>query len=487
MNVFEQIVREIGEYDGIAVVDRGRSISYPSLLRSVRECAAVLSAAGLRPGMRVGIVAEDSFEYIAVSLAVLSLNAAIVPLSTRASGEELRSMPEKVGINVLLSDSAHGGEGDARLPSPDGFRDAFLFRMRDPEIRPVALPEGRIPAFIRFSSGTTGENKGVVLSHEAVLERTSACAAGLGVTRGEHVLWVLDMAFHFVVTILLFLRRGAAIVICERPVESRMREAFRDFPLSLLYATPYHYRLMTHSADFPADCMKKIRLAVSTAMKLDPADAEAFRRKFGRPLAQAYGIIEVGLPCVETSGDPSKAASVGKLQEAFEVKIEHPDAEGKGDILLRGPGMFDAYLNPFRLRAEVCPDTWFRTGDVGCVDSDRFLFILGRSKNVIVFAGMKIFPYEVESVLNSHPLVRESRVSGMPAAGFGELPVAEIVPERELPCGWETELRRFCISRLALYKVPKSFSAVESLPRTASGKLLRRNENGAGSSAPSSS
>lgn len=473
MNLFERIVEEIGDYDGPAVIDRGRTVSYPSLLRDVRIFAAALAASGLRPGARVGIVAEDSCEYIAASLAVLSLNASIVPLSTRAAADELRSMPEKVGINILLRDDAHREEGDIPLPLPETFRDAFWLRIRDPEIRPVNLPEGRIPAFIRFSSGTTGENKGVVLSHRAVLERTSACV-GLGVTRGEHVLWVLDMAFHFVVTILLFLRKGAAIVICGRPVESRMRDALRDYPVSLLYATPYHYRLMTHSADFPPESLNGVRLAVSTAMKLDAVDAEAFRAKFNRPLSQAYGIIEIGLPCINNLADESKAASVGRLQPAYEVMIENPDAEGKGDILIRGPGMFDAYLSPFRLRSELCADGWFRTGDIGYVDSDRCLFIVGRSKNVIIFAGMKIFPYEVEAVLNAHPLVRESRVSGRKTPGFGELPVAEIVPEDELPADWQTELRKYCFSRLAVYKVPKMFSAVDSLPRTASGKIRRR-------------
>ena len=308
-----------------------------------------------------------------------------------------------------------------------------------------------------------------MLSHHAVLERTSACV-GLGVTRGEHVLWVLDMAFHFVVTILLFLRKGAAIVICGRPVESRMRDALRDHPVSLLYATPYHYRLMIHSADFQPDALNGIRLAVSTAMTLDAADAEAFRQKFRRPLSQAYGIIEIGLPCINDSAD---AASVGRLQPAYEVRIENPDAEGKGDILIRGPGMFDAYLSPFCLRAELCKDGWFRTGDVGYTDAADRLFIVGRSKNVIIFAGMKIFPYEVEAVLNEHPLIRESRVSGMKTPGFGELPVAEIVAEGELPADWQTEFRKYCFARLAVYKVPKQFTIVPSLPRTASGKIRR--------------
>ncbi len=290
MNVFEQIVREIGEYDGTAVIDCGRRISYPQLLQSVRSCAARLSGAGLKPGMRAGIIAEDSFEYIALSLAVLSLNAAIVPLSTRASAEELRNMPEKVGINVLLCDAAHRRGDEAELPSPDFFRDPFFFRIRDPEIRPVKLPDGRIPAFIRFSSGTTGENKGVVLSHQAVLERTDACAPGLGVVRGEHVLWVLDMAFHFVVTILLFLRKGAALVICGRPIESGMREAFRKVPLSLLYATPYHYRLMAHSDDFPPECLRTVRLAVSTGKESvpPPVDVASRREESNRPGSFIY-------------------------------------------------------------------------------------------------------------------------------------------------------------------------------------------------------
>ena len=113
---------------------------------------------------------------------------------------------------------------------------------------------------------------------------------------------------------------------------------------------------------------------------------------------------------------------------------------------------------------------------MGYVDEDGWLFIVGRSKNVINFAGMKIFPYEVESVLHEHPYVGESRVKGMPFPGFGEVPVAEIVlrEDAELPENWRMELRRWCFRRLAEYKVPKDFIIVDSLPHTASGKLIRR-------------
>lgn len=469
MNIYETIRREIGGYDGIAVIDRGREFSYHVLFQAADTLGVQFREAGMTAFARVGLLADDSCEYIAASLAVLSLNAALVPLSTRAAESERERMPAELELNFLLVSEPYRKEGDQPL-----LHGLFL-RILKKEIRKIELPEGRVPAFIRFSSGTTGGSKGVVLSHRAVIERTSACV-GLGVTRGEYVFWVLDMAFHFVVTILLFLRKGAVIVICGQPLIEKMPEAFRRYPLNLLYATPYHYRLMTHSDDFTPPMLAGVRQAFSTAMKLEVADAEAFRAKFGLPLTQAYGIIEVGLPCINTSGMVEKTASAGRVQDAYRIEIRDPDAGGTGSILIRGPGMFDAYLAPFRLRTELFPDGWFPTGDMGYVDEDGWLFIVGRSKNVINFAGMKIFPYEVESVLHEHPYVGESRVKGMPFPGFGEVPVAEIVlrENTELPENWRMELRRWCFRRLAEYKVPKDFIIVDSLPHTASGKLIRR-------------
>lgn len=122
-----------------------------------------------------------------------------------------------------------------------------------------------------------------------------------------------------------------------------------------------------------------------------------------------------------------KQRSVGQVQEAYSVRIDSPDSTGTGEILLKGPGMFDAYLSPFTLREQVCRDGSFVTGDLGYIDPDGFLFIVGRSKNVIIFLGMKIFPYEVENILLEHPLVKEAYVHGVPMPQWGEVPVAEIV------------------------------------------------------------
>ena len=137
--------------------------------------------------------------------------------------------------------------------------------------------------------------------------------------------------------------------------------------------------------------------------------------------------------------------------------------------------MFDAYFSPWQGPDEALADGWFKTGDLGRIDSDGFLFLFGREKNVINFAGMKIFPREVESVLNQHPAVRESLVYGTPHTQYGELPCADIVLEGELdPAEIDTrEIRGYCYQHLAPYKVPKRLHCLPRLGKTASGKLKR--------------
>ena len=167
MNITQKIIEEIGSFDGIAVIDRGKTFHYQELLKCSLEFAQILAESGVQAGMRVGLIADDSFEYIAASLALLSLNAALVPLSTRASKEELRRMPEQVGLNALLAPAKSTTDDAEQLSVPNLFRMPFYLTLRTNKSDRFELPGGRIPAFIRFSSGTTGSNKGVILSHDA--------------------------------------------------------------------------------------------------------------------------------------------------------------------------------------------------------------------------------------------------------------------------------------------------------------------------------
>jgi long-chain acyl-CoA synthetase len=477
MNVYRAIREEAaGRLDGAAVIDGDRGVSYRELFSMVDGIAEQLASSGVAATDRVALSCEDGVEYIATSLAILSLGAAVVPVSPSHSRDELNAALARIDTSFLISDGETPLWGDApRVFSASSLgRSLFLHR----RAARGDLPEGYRalnPAFIRFSSGTTGASKGVVLSHETILERTDAADRALHVTRDDKVIWVLSMSHHFVVSILLFLRRAATIVLCGSEFPASLVSGLVRHRGTFVYASPFHYRIAAGSASFSADHFANVRLAISTAMRLPASDAERFRERFGIELAEAYGIIEVGLPFVNRSGDPAKRGSVGSILPDYEARIARPDAQGVGEVYLRGKGMFDAYYSPWRTRDQALEDGWFRTGDLGRLDPDGFLFLAGRADDVINFAGMKIFPDEVEAVLNQHPLVRESRVYPVAHPHYGELPSADLVLQCPAPAeGLDAaEIRRFCYRFLAPYKVPKQFRFVPHLAKTASGKIKR--------------
>lgn len=473
VNIFAVICRETAAVpQQIAVIEGEERLSYGELLAATEQVATELGRQGVVPLCRVGLLAEDSIDYIVVSLAILSLAAVVVPVSPEQTAAERDAVIIGIELDFLLTEAQFAAAGEGL--GEGVLRRRFLLARLGTRVAPPAEFARLAPAFIRFSSGTTGASKGVVLSHQTIVERTDAANQGLRINRNDTVLWVLSMSYHFVVTILLFLRHGATIVLCGQRFPEALVEGITRHQGTFIYASPFHYALLTGSEAVAPESLRRVRMAVSTAMKLPLDVAEAFRTRFGFELTEAYGIIEVGLPFQRLTGGKEERSSVGRPLPGYELRIDHPDAEGIGAISMRGPGMFDAYYVPWRTREEVCTKGWFATGDLGRVDSVGNLFIVGREKAVINFVGMKIFPQEVEDVLNQHPSVLESQVYGMPHPRFGELPAARLVL-RDATTGGPAldELRRYCYQRLTQFKVPKDFTFVTRLEKTASGKLKR--------------
>jgi len=475
MNIFETIKQETEKLtQKTAVIEGDDHVTYGELLASAEQLAGTLREKGVGRLHRVGLLCDDSIDYIMASLAILSLSAVVVPVSPEQTDEEIETVIERIDVDFLIAEPRlrRGGYAD-RLQSPSLFKKELTIVKRTVRERPKAEYFRLNPAFIRFSSGTTGASKGVVLSHEAIIERTDAADKGLRVTSQDTVLWVLSMSYHFVVTILLFLRRGATIVLCGARFPEALIEGIAKRNGTFIYASPFHYSLLSRTETLSGDALKHVRLAVSTAMKLPEQAASEFHAKYGFELTEAYGIIEVGLPFVRLTGGEEKRGSVGKPLPDFEVRIDNKDAAGVGSIRIKGKGMLDAYYSPWQGRDDILVDGWFTTGDLGRIDADGFLFIVGREKDVINFVGMKVFAQEVETVLNQHPEIKESLVYGAAHPLYGQLPMAKIVL-RDGGSGPDvTELRRFCYQRLAQYKVPKDFEFVDHLPKTASGKIKR--------------
>lgn len=478
MNVLDSIRATAGHQpDHTAVIEGHRRTSYRALLDRVDEMARAWQSKGLASGQRVAFVYPDGTEYIVGSLAILSLDAAVVPVSPTLMADDAVRVIRELDVHWVISTP---DDPVWRVAEADKWPilwrgDSFVVAGRTAASTTRPGYAEIAPAFIRFTSGTTGSSKGVVLSHQTIIERTDAADRGLSITANDVVLWVLSMSFHFVVTILLFLRRGATLVLCQQPFPKALVDGIRFHGGTFLYASPFHYHLLAAASGLEPDELKRVRSAVCTATKLPSAIADACAKRLGLKLAEAYGIIEVGLPFVQrTPPAPARRGSLGVPLPDYRARIADPDTDGVGEILLQGPGLLDAYFAPWRTRAEILDGGWFHTGDLGRVEMDGSLRILGRSKHVINFNGMKVFPDEVEKVLARHSAVNECRVVGDQHPLHGQIPAAEVVvaPGQD-PAVVFVQLAEMCARQLAPFKRPRDYRAITSLPRTASGKVRR--------------
>ena len=285
------------------------------------------------------------------------------------------------------------------------------------------------------------------------------------------------MAHHFVVSILLYLRYGATILLPRNYLSRPVLELANTHGATVFYASPYHYDLL--AKDVSGLGLPQVRLAVSTASGLHLDIAERFYQRMQVPLSQALGIIEIGLPVINLQRAKEKPLSLGQVLPAYQVWLRSEDGTPvtgtdpdtcHGEVCVRGSGSFDAYMDPWIPATEILQPDGFRTGDQGFFDRDGDLFLMGRRHNRINMAGMKFFAEEVEAVLNAHPGVKESRVYGQPHAHLGEIPMADVVAvdSDNLP-----ELSAYCKQRMAAHKVPFRFNWVSALEYTPTGKIKR--------------
>lgn len=462
MNIVDQIALRASA-ERPAVISGGVTLAFGELLERV---SAVATWLGRRDGFRrdgvprVGLSCENGVDYIVLALATLKAGGCLVPLADELTDTERREIIERTGLCGILSGNVASPVwlicGTAPLENEEEF---------------AALD----PAFIRFSSGTTGRSKGVVLSHAKLRERIVAANAALEIGPGDRVLWMLPMAHHFAVSIVLYLYHGACTVLGGSHLAEAVLETARLTRATVIYGAPFHHSLL--AADTGGYAWPDLRLAVTTAAPLPEEVALGFRRRFGKPLVQGLGIIEIGLPLLNTGGAGDFPTAVGRPLPAFDVELRddegRPVAVGKtGELWIKGPGMFDAYLSPWQTVEEICVDGWFATGDLAETDAAGRVYLRGRKKSVMNVSGMKVFPEEVEAVLNRHPAVLRCRVAGFPHAVLGTVPQADVILHAGEMLG-PRELIDWCRASLSVYKVPVRVRFVEDLPLTASGKIRR--------------
>jgi len=446
MNLAEHIFQTADRHSP-ALICGGETLSYGELIDRADTEAARL---GKLRASRVALDCPNGLAHVILALAIVRAGKCLVPLASELAPAERERVIRETGVEAIVD--ASGAVRELPLPGDLAFDPAQLAALN--------------PAFIRFSSGTTGRSKGVVLSHESLLARITAANLGLRIGPADRIVWTLPMAHHFAVSIMLYLARGATTIIENSHLAEDVLASALTHGGTVIYGSPFHHALL---ASEPSNRMwPSLRLAVSTAAALPAATAEKFTSRFNVPLTQGLGVIEVGLPMLNLADAREKPTSIGRPLPDFAAKLDTD-----GALLLRGPGMFDAYLSPWQPRDAVLEQGWFRTGDIARCDNDGDFFLEGRAHSVINVAGLKCFPEEVELVLGEVSGVRAVRVIGKPHEKFGAVPVAEIVPVDPAAPPKIPTLLAHCRSRLARYKTPVEFRWVESLPLTPSGKIQR--------------
>ena len=443
-----------------ALIEESTVLSYAELLNRIAELAVQLKLLPIAEGSRIGLAFPNGISYVALTFALWRVNAVVVPIPTEFTEGEIEELSADMQLEAILSQKP-------RRESRTVAADCFFTRRYPP-----APPDnhGLNLAFIRFTSGTTSARKGVALVHETIRDRILAANQAFGIGPEDTVIWCLPMAHHFLITIILYFSVGATIVLARHVLAQPFLEAVNRWRGTVLYAAPFHFAMLAR--DNSDATISPVRLAVSTTCALPQDVAEDFYRRYRIPLVQGMGVIELGLVSLNTGDPHGRWNSVGKPAGDLRVRIVNPDENGCGELAVSGPGIFDAYVAPWVSRDQVLRDGWFFTGDIARLDADGFLFLLSRKTAVINLAGRKVFPEEIEAVLNRHPTVRESRVYGKPHAHLGEVVEAEVVLEP--PDASLDPIRQFCREYLASYKIPMRFNVVAALPRTpVTGKIRR--------------
>ncbi len=450
----------------VEAADGGRmEVSYGHLMNRVEALSAELLECGLTRGDRCGLISRQGMDFIVEGLAVMGAGLCLVPLSDDSSNEEREEWSRHARLHGILNTSQSHQVQICRNHELMDKEVEWRFKMMN-------------PAYLRFTSGTTNERKGVVLSHGAIMERLDGANKALKIGSQDRILWLLPMAHHWVVSILLYLRQGATILLPLKQGETSWNFAAKE-QATVMYASPHDYGCMVQSGG--ERTLTTLRLAISTAVGLDEETAKQFLCKTGVPLSQALGIIEMGLPVVNLLRAKEKPLSVGQVVDGYHVGLfnEAGDSvtgcgrEACGEVFIKGPGSLSAYLDPWMESSAIIGSRGFATGDQGYFDQEGDLHLLGRRGNRIHVGGMKFFSEEVEAVINSHPEVMESRVRGEILADEGEVPVVDICL-RTGSSGLDLErLKSYCKEKLSRHKIPQRMTLVNEIPKTPTGKIRR--------------
>jgi long-chain acyl-CoA synthetase len=475
-DAFEQAVRT--NASRAAVIDENRRWTFAELASDVNRIAALLDEKV--KGDAVGVLLPNSPAYVATILAIWKAGKTAVPLNYLLPPTDLGFIIKDSGMSGLISSQFFSQALGAIKPL---FGDKGVLIMAD-EPGYLAEPSRdlvanyRDPALYLYTSGTTGRPKGVMLTHDNLLANVESCQQAGDFDYRDGFLCLLPFFHTYAITgtILLPLLNGSRMVLVDRFQPLKVLGLIQEHKISVFLAIPSMYRVLAAAeGDFD---LSSVRFPISGGEPLPIAIADAFENRFKVPVYEGYGQTEAAPVVTLNTPGNRKTGTIGRALPGVEVAIwdDHNRRVGPGEvgeIVVRGRNVMKGYHHLPEETAKTITDGWLHTGDLGQIDGDGFVTITGRKKDLIISAGENIYPREIEELLSQHPKVKEAAVVGVQDEVRGEVAKAFVIARDGMTLD-EKELRAFCRERLANYKVPKYFDIVPDLPRSPTGKILKR-------------
>lgn len=453
-------------------------VSHGRLAADSARIAARLYGDGLRPGDRVLFSCATSYDLVAAHVAALRVGLVVVPANPAFPEPELAHIATDAEVAaVVIDDDARAGWVNAVVPGVRRYDPATLGTTGPADAPEVAVAPADL-AMICYTSGTTGRPKGAALSHGNIAASSWSVAQAWGWTETDRLILCLPL-FHvhgLGVGVHGVLHTGGSAILQAGFSVDGVLDAVERHAATMFFGVPTMYeRLLRAEAPGQSDPLERLgplRLCVSGSAPLSAATWTALRDRAGQEVLERYGMSETLMLVSNPGVGERRPGSVGLPLPGVRARIEAA-AGAVGEIQVRGGSVFDGYWRrPDATAESFTDDGWFRTGDLGTTDPAGYLRIVGRSKELIISGGFNVYPREVEDVLHEHPSVAEVAVAGVPSAEWGETVAAYIVlaPGAELD---EGALAAFTRERLAPYKCPRVWTAVEALPRNALGKVVK--------------
>ncbi len=464
-----------------ALHEDGRCWTYAQLALEIDAHAALLRQLGVRAGDRVMVVGENCVAQVALIFAAAELDAWIVNVNARLSGAEIAAIRAHSGARRVLYTVAVSAE--ARQHAANDGAQAYGALMAGPldeacTPEPVDPSSAQVAALI-YTTGTTGNPKGVMLTHRNLLFIAAVSSTLRGLTPQDRAYGVLPISHVYGLASVMLgtLYAGACLYLAPRFSAAAMLRAIVDDKLTILQGVPAMYARLLELAGGPLP--STLRFIYAGGSPLDPSLKRQVEDVFGLPLHNGYGMTESSPTISQTRLDAPRAdTSVGSAIPGVDVRIVDdagvdvaPGAAG--ELWVRGPNVMKGYYRePALTAATMRAGGWLNTGDMARQEADGALFIVGRTKELIIRSGFNVYPLEVETVLNAHPGVAQSAVVGRTVAGGNEEVVAFVEADPQ-HAPREDELRAYLAQRLSPYKCPSQIVIMAALPAAATGKILK--------------